>query len=1250
MEGREAFEFRGTKRFEVRRRIGAGGMGIVYEAYDRERDHAVALKTLRHLDAQALYRLKNEFRALQDLRHPNLINLGELIEDRGTWFFTMELVHGVDFLDYVTGQAREATGDGLVTSPQAPQARERVEVAATGRLSEVTPPPELEPRPRKHTFDEARLRRGLIGLAQGIDALHSAGKVHRDVKPTNILVTREGRVVLLDFGLVAEHGSIAASSESQVVGTAAYMAPEQAAARRTGPAADWHSVGVLLYEALTGRLPFTGSSIEILMDKQRHDPPPPRTHVPDVPPDLDALCVELLRFDPAARPGGREVLKRLGADSGAIGASASTSHGSGTQPFVGRDGELELMRKAWHQVRSRGEPVTVYLYGESGVGKSALIRQFTRQIEARLPELVVLSGRCYERESMHYKAFDDVIDELARHMRRLPDHEASALLPRNAALLTRVFPVLGRVDAIANAPQPRQEVKDPRELRTRVFAALRELLLRMADRHPLVIAIEDLQWADADSALLLAELLREPDAPPILLLISSRAKREPEPRIPGAVRRIPLQPLDPDSARQLARALLRRAALAKTFSAAQIAVDARGNPLFIDQLVRHAALSERADDRHRQLDQVIWDRVSRLPAPASFVLQLVCVAGRPLFQSAIAHASSMEPGEFARHVALLRVANLVRGRREGELETLEPYHDRVREAVLINLDDDSRKKRHARLAKALDQAGATRLHPQLVLHHFEAAGELEKATACAVEAGDRAAAALAFDRAAEFYRTAVELGKETRELGIQLKLGDALTHAGRGAEAADVFLAAARSATPRHRIECQRQAAEQLLTTGFYERGLEVLERLLAEVGATLPATPKQALRSLLWNRIKLRLRGLRWDERLPDQIPDRALLELDVYKTASHGLAMVDTVRGADFQARGLLLALKTGERERVGLFLATEAAHLASQGGRGIARAHKLLEQARRIGKDSGSHYLLTWTVLARGFVRYFEDRYASAAEMLDEVEHKILSEARGMRWELSSARMCRMWSLRQIGAFDEMTRCYREYVLDAEQRGDRYTATGVRLIGSITHLAADEPERARAELDNATWSTPAGGMHLQHWWQIEARTDLGLYEGRAAATLDELDEACEHLEASLLTRVQSLRANYAWCRGRLLIAAAAETGDHELLPRAERWARKLRGEGTRLGAVLGLLVSAGVANTRGDGERAATLLRRAGEASEGEDFALYAALAQRWEGVLLAGSAGASLTERADDDLQTRGARDPARLAATLVPGFG
>src|SRR5690242_15740613 len=184
-----------AQRFELRGTLGAGGAGVVYRAFDQQLGREVALKLLRQASGRDLFRFKREFRALADIAHPNLVALHELHATGGEWFFTMELVEGVSFIDWVR--------PGAAVGPSRP----RADIAA-GCLV------------------EGRLRAALIQLADALMALHQAGKLHRDLKPSNVLVTEGGRVALLDFGLVA---SVAEDNpERLAVGTPVYMSPEQA--------------------------------------------------------------------------------------------------------------------------------------------------------------------------------------------------------------------------------------------------------------------------------------------------------------------------------------------------------------------------------------------------------------------------------------------------------------------------------------------------------------------------------------------------------------------------------------------------------------------------------------------------------------------------------------------------------------------------------------------------------------------------------------------------------------------------------------------------------------------------------------------------------------------------------------------------------------------------------------------------------------------------------------------------------------
>ena len=276
----------------------------------------------------------------------------------------------------------------------------------------------------------------------------------------------------------------------------------------------------------------------------------------------------------------------------------------------------------------------------------------------------MLGGACYERESVPYKAVDGVIDALSRYLVRLDKAEAAAVLPRQAALLAPVFPVL-RASRRSPTRRARPEVRDPQELRLRLFGALRELFARLAERQPLVLVIDDLQWADADTLALLAEVLRPPDAPALLLVATVRdrsgvGEARPagaQPVAVGAAPSAPVAHVERRGARAGAAADRQRAAGRPGIDARAVAHEAGGHPLFIDELVRHSGAGATPA---LHLEDALWARISRLEVAARTVLELTALAGGRLVQETAAQAASLDAATFGKQVGLLRVAHLVR--------------------------------------------------------------------------------------------------------------------------------------------------------------------------------------------------------------------------------------------------------------------------------------------------------------------------------------------------------------------------------------------------------------------------------------------------------------------------------------------------------------------------------------------------------------------------------------------------------------
>src|SRR5437764_4196769 len=377
-------------------------MGVVYEAHDRTMDKVVALKTLTRAEAEHIYRFKREFRALADVSHPNLATLYELMSDEQNWFFTMELVDGVTFIQYVRHEAMgiPATDiDNTLHAPRETMLRPADSEADTEIFdsSHITYDSEEMPAfvdesiaGTNYRLDESRLRSALRQLAEGVHRLHELGKLHRDIKPSNVLVTEEGRVVILDFGLVEDINP--EMHETLLAGTPDYMSPEQGAQTAISKASDWYSVGVILYQALTGRLPFRGRFFEVMLRKQTRDPIQPLEINPEVPRDLNDFCMRLLRRDADTRPAGREIMRALGIPRSSATTLPSISAGS----FIGRERPIAELHDAFCATRA-GQKVVIYVHGNSGMGKSTLARIFLEQLKENTRNAIILQGRCYER-------------------------------------------------------------------------------------------------------------------------------------------------------------------------------------------------------------------------------------------------------------------------------------------------------------------------------------------------------------------------------------------------------------------------------------------------------------------------------------------------------------------------------------------------------------------------------------------------------------------------------------------------------------------------------------------------------------------------------------------------------------------------------------------------------------------------------------------------------------------------------------
>jgi len=1209
-------------RFQLGRRLGAGAFGTVYEGRDVAGDARIAIKQLHVLDGDALYRFKQEFRSAADIAHPNLVALKELFSADGHWYMTMEFIEGVDFRIWVRGDTAPAA------SVEDEQTRKWKVEGPDGRVRSTY----------SIQFDEERLRLALPQLVDAVHELHRNNVLHRDLKPSNVMIGGDHRLRVLDYGLVAPLGpeGLHSSFDELVVGTPAYMSPEQAQGLPLSAASDWYAVGVMLFEVLTGRLPFEGGARDVLWKKAHEDGPDPRMYDRELPDDLSSLCRALLVRDPEARPQYAAIANVVGRVATRDGSSATSSD----RIFIGRQVELEALRRAAEGTGTRS--IVAHVQGPSGVGKSALVRRFLEDVEAVAPDAITLAGRCYERESVPFKALDSLVDTLTQYLRALPRAEVDRLLPKDAAALARVFPVLSRLDAFAGA-RILDRVLDPNEIRRRAALALRELLGAIAKERPLILWIDDLQWGDHDSAVLFRELVAPPDPPPMLMVLSYRSEDAAAEMVAAlrgrrssdAIVELVIEPLTTIEAEQLASTLLGDRPEAK-----RVASESGGIPFYVHELARTVSNGLELGS----LGEVIKRRINGLPERARRLLDVVAASGGPISHRVARSAAGTGLDE----VILLRAGHFIRSRGDGDDDLVECFHDRVRETAREHLADP--KDVHLRVARALEREPAP--DPEALVMHFRAAGDDERTLVYAERAALLASEKLAFDRAADLYALALTLAPADRRQALTIAHAESLANAGRGVAAARAFRTAAEGTTGEEAVRLRTRAAQQFLRSGHLDDGVAELDPALAHLSLALPKTPASALVTLLARRARLKLRGLKFTERREDAVPAADLHRIDLCWSVGNGLGGVDMVRAATFQAQHLLLALNAGEPYRVSRAIAWEAIVRSMEGGEaGWKRAEQLGTTAKAIAQRIDHPHARAWGAATDAILTECQGRWREAqAHSLTTIA--LFREAQtDVAWEVGS--MHAWWLLPALyfaGDLTELAFQAPGRVEEVEEVGDLYTATSMRTyVMPLVWLVAGDPDRAEAETRGAVERWSRSGWHLQHWCDLKSRAEIALYRGDGAAAVKAWDAEWGDVKKSLLLRMCMVNTQTRFSLGRALVLAHEKGGGEPLLARARKLAAVLAKANTGWSKQFARTLDAGIAMRTGDRDGAVAALADATAGYRAIDMALHAAAVEHTHGRLIGGDAGKALVAGAEAWLAAQHARHPAVLAASLVPGF-
>jgi serine/threonine protein kinase/tetratricopeptide (TPR) repeat protein len=830
--------------YRIMTKIGQGGMGRVYKAEDTKLGRHVALKLLTpdsNQDQVAKRRLLAEAQSASALNHPNIVTI-----------YTIEESDGVDFIvmEFVEGETLSA------------------HISLNGALSLTS------------LLDIG------IQVADALDAAHSIGIVHRDIKPANILITPKGVAKVTDFGLAkllrtsaneVDHEAMTLAGNltdpGTVIGTAAYMSPEQTRGEAVDVRTDIFSLGTVLYEAATRKGPFAGPSLLAVMHSiATFDPAPPSRFRPELPSEFDLIIERALAKEREGRYSSAsemaDALRSLRAsitggwsgfpivyDADLIDRSAPS--------FVGREPEMRKL-DALLQQAIEGTGRVVFITGEPGIGKTSLSDEFLRRARKQHPALLISRGRCVEQYGTGeaYLPFLDAIGALLH----LPGRERIAAVMRTYAPtwcmeLPAAFASSGSLERLQQ-----ETIGATKE---RMIREMGDALGTLATASPIVLLLEDLHWADPSSVDLLRHLCQRIGNQ--RLLIAGTFRPEDIERSNHPLKNFKAEMQSHKLCDEIVLGALSPEHIAEyldaTFSPNDFPAEltslihekTEGHPLFATSLLQY--LGERGDiaktNAHwslvRPLSEMdleapesvrgmIGKKIDALDPEERRTLQYASVEGTEFFSTVIAKLLSMDEIDLEERLAMIEKTHrliVTLGEEElpdGALTTRYRFaHALYQNFLYGDLVNKRRVSLHQQAGEQLVQhygKRAPNISTQLAMH-FELGRNFPLAVEYLIHAGDNAAKIYGYAEAEKHYTRALSLVEKLPEeaqgenlLTLYQKRGTVNHTVGNFSQAVNDFTRMLDQAEALDSLELQSAALNALTMTLFFAHRLdETLER-----------------------------------------------------------------------------------------------------------------------------------------------------------------------------------------------------------------------------------------------------------------------------------------------------------------------------------------------------------------------------------------------------------------------------------------
>ena len=1085
-------------RYALLKKLGEGGKGIVFKARDTVLNRLVAIKMLKSavVSDEAYSRFMTEAQAVAKLNHPNIVSIYDIGKEDDKQFFVLEFIDG------------ESLRDLVATYPEG-----QCDVQTVLRIG--------------------------MDVCSALQYAHSQKVLHRDVKPENVMITKDGTAKLMDFGLAKMLGQPKVTQEGVIVGTVAYVAPEVALGKSVDARSDLYSFGAVLYEAITGKPPFPGDDPIKVIFGHIHDRPVSPSRLNAKVPRVLADCVmKLLEKEPERRyQSAEDLLKALReiAEEYLSEAFAPSRKASVVVPslrpiavkevqLVDRAEEMERLREAVDRA-VRGEGGLVFLCGEAGIGKTRLTRELGAY--ARLRGMRVLYGRCPALFRMDgvppYVLWNEVIKDYLEVCTPEQLYRVVGFYPGEVSkLVPELRQKLGAV--------PQSFAISSEQERDRLFEAVSQFIINVSKETPLLVVLDDLQWTDQSSLLLMHYLARGIYREHMLLLGAYRDTDvdEKHPLSPvltelnreRLLQSVPLKRMSLSDVSEMIRHILEQDDVPREFCEL-VYEKTRGNPFFAEEVIKSLKEEEviyREDDRWKikevskiefpkTVKNVIKNRINRLDDECQNVLMMASFVGNDFSFEALCGVTQLGEDRLLETMEKLLKTGLIKEKVVRGEDSYSFADVIVRDVLHEEISHLRHKKLHSSVGLALEKVYSEKIDEHLgeLAYHFLEGGDNARALDYFLKAGEKAQKVYAHNEAFSYLQHALELLEEKganpeQKVRIVEKLGDLEFWMGNldaGMENYGKALTLWNQLGDKKNIAGLHIRMAYLFWQGYGDKtmasehhhmALEILEK---EPESVELASLYEDISHMLWRTGKSS-EALAWTQKalkLAEKLGASDVLARCYNDLGVLGMNSGEFEKALEYYERGLKIALENKLVDSA-LTLYNNLCLLYSA----VGDFQKLFETAREgseMAKKAGALYNLAWLNIVLGGSYGYMGDLQKALSILEETLalDKRIKYTGHLGYAMWSLGVCYQW----LGEWDKSLK----YLMEARDIGKKVGE--YQQVGNATHMLGElfmemedysEAERHLEECD-AIWKN-AGNIDSQLTGSLPSLSKLYLKKG--------------------------------------------------------------------------------------------------------------------------------------------------------------